>query len=632
MLRIRLCLTLIACLVAAVPSPGGTQDLETLAAEAPSAEMYPDDEGVVLYEEIALTLHRDGRVERYTRHVRKYFTPYEIDSYSDPRIPFDSARQSLQILNWRTVMPSGTLVEKKDRSFNRVTPDEVGGAPDYATVQEMVSTHLGMEEGAVVEREYVVLDDIPGDGRMSGIEFLQSRLPVLEKVVRITIPDRTELRFEVVGGTAEYRKGETGGSLTHVWRVENQPGIFPEAVAGMERDALPHLVYSTLGGWEDLAEEWGSRIAECAAPTDELSEELDRILRASEDPTDRTRAIHQAICDEVRSVRYSFPLLGTVCRPAGIVYETGYGHRLDKAVLLLACLREAGLDAEPVLVSDSFRFAEDVPAVEQVPEVWVLAWGGERPIWMDPLHSLSSRAYKDLEGRRYLRLSSGGRPDAIPHRSSAENGCFAKIVADMTANGALEGEVRVRLTGVFSPFFEVSGTGDETKDFVEAIAAEFFDGAEVESYNLRELTHEQVALGFRFRTDGGEENGDPITLSLPGFAGFPEMAGFHGVRKERSVPLVLDGAFVAETRAEIDLWEGAEVGRLPESISGEASFGSYTVRCREEGRTVQFEKRMEILRSGIEPEEYTQLREWVLWDRNPTRATLVIGGGTESVP
>ena len=107
------------------------------------------------------------------------------------------------------------------------------------------------------------------------------------------------------------------------------------------------------------------------------------------------------------------------------------------------------------------------------------------------------------------------------------------------------------------------------------------------------------------------------------------MAGFHEIRKKRSVPLMLGGAFVAETRAEIDLWEGAEVRRLPESISGEAPFGSYAVRCRDDGRTVQFEKRMEIRSSGIEPGEYPQFREWVLWDRNPTRATLVVKGGGE---
>jgi len=629
MQRICLVSALVVCFVAVLHSTVRAQDLERLAAEAPPAEAYPGEDGIVLYEEVALTLHADGTVERYTRHIRKYFTAHEIGSYADPRIPFDSATQSLEILNWRTVMRSGTVVEKKDRSFNPVTPDELGRAPDYTSVLEMVSTHLGMEEDAVVEREYVIRDKMPGDGVLSGVEFLRSRLPVLEKVVRITIPDHTTLRYKVLGGTAEHRKGETGGSTTHVWRVEDQPGIPPEAIRGMERDGLPHLVYSTLTGWNDLAETWSGRIAECAVPTDALGEEVDRVVRKTGDLPERVRAIHQAVCDEVRSVDYAFGLLGTKCRPAEVVYETGYGHRLDKAVLLLACLREAGVEAEPVLVSNAYRFAEDVPAVEQVPEVWVVAWGGGGAIWMDPLHPLSARSLKNLEGRSFLRLSSDGGLDAVPRRSPDENGCFARVVVTLGPDGALEGDARVRLTGLLSPFYEMSGTGDDAQDFAEALVSGLFGGVDVENYNLRELTEERVVLGFRFRKEAEEETPDPLILDLPGFAGLPEFAGFQAIKTERPVALSLVGAFVAEICVDVDLWGGAEVRRLPESFSGEAPFGTYAVRCREDGRTIQFEKRMEIRRSRIEPGEYPVFREWILRDRNPARATLVVGGGEE---
>ncbi len=610
------------CLLILGTSLSDAQDLQTFAAGAPSVRDYPDTDGVVLHEEIAWTLHPDGRIDRYTRHIRKYLTPHEVDEYSDPRITFDSATQTLEILSWQTAVASGRLVEKKDRAFNQVTPDAVGRAPDYATIQEMVSSHLGMEEGAVVEREYVIRDRADRGEGLSGIEFFGSRLPVVEKIIRITVPSGTDLRFEAVGDAPSYERDEHGAMVTHVWRVENIPGVSARSVEGSERDCLSWLVFSTLGSWEELAEIWNGRIRSCAGLTDRLRDELEEIVEDAQDDTEKTRLVHDAVCSSVRTIHYAFPLLGTRCRPAGVVYGTGYGHRLDKAVLLLAWLGAAGIDAEPVLVSSSLRFSKKVVAIQQVPHLWVVAWTDHRPIWMDPCQSLAAASYRDLAGRAFVRVASGGGLDTVPEGGVGENVSALKITGKVSEDGCMEGQVRLRLTGIFSPYHGVSGAGDEAKDFVEQLASGIFGGVEVETYNFRELTDEVVAVGFGFRKEAGE---DGISrLVLPGTAEPIEIAGFEGVAEERRTALLLPGSFSVRVEVNLELWEGAKIQKLPQPFDLEAPFGSCSVRCEESEGFIRFFKQMEMSRRRIEPDEYPQFRTMVLQDRNEARRTVVL--------
>jgi hypothetical protein len=623
MQRLSMTMVLGACLAILGTSVCTAQDLQTFAAEAPSARDYTDEDAVILHETIEWTLHEDGRVDHYTRHIRKYFTAYEVDGHSDPRIPFDQDTQALEILSWRTVMASGQLVEKKDRSFNQVTPDAVRLTPDYTSAQEMVSTQLGMEPGAVVEREYVIKDlNDRGEG-LSGIEFFQTRLPIMEKVVKITVPLGVDLRFQAMAGAPRSRRDERETSATYTWRIENMPAVAPRSVRGIEEECLPHVVFSSIQSWDALAEDWNGRIEDCTQITDRLRADLEEIIRDAQDDADEVRLIHEALCDRVRGVDYVFPLVGSQCRPAEVVYETAYGHRLDRAVLLLAWLREAGIEAEPVLVASSSSFSDQVPAIEQTPEVWVVAWTDHQPIWMDPLRSLESASYKDLGGRTFVRIASGGGLDAVPDRGVEENTSRVKVTGRIHDDGSISGEARIKLSGLLSPYYEVSGIADESKDFVDGLAAHLFDGVDVETYNFRELTDDVVALGFKFKKDAGDNPLSRIVLPETGYN--PDVPGMEPVATDREKPLILDGVFSATVDVDLELWDGAEIQRLPDAVNLEAPFGFYKVSCGQEKNTIRYKKRVEINRRRIEPEEYPRLREILLRDRNEVHRTVVLG-------
>ena len=84
--------------------------------------------------------------------------------------------------------------------------------------------------------------------------------------------------------------------------------------------------------------------------------------------------------------------------------------------------------------------------------------------------------------------------------------------------------------------------------------------------------------------------------------------------------------FKSDVEVDIELWDLAEIRRLPGKISLNASFGAYLQQVVEEEGMVRYRKGLEINRRRVEAGEYPQLREMILRERNENHRILVIGG------
>ena len=72
----------------------GPQTEELLDLDVTTAK-YPDEDRVVLYQGIDLTMDDDGRLTRRVRTVSRLLTDLAIEHYGDERVAFDTTRQEL---------------------------------------------------------------------------------------------------------------------------------------------------------------------------------------------------------------------------------------------------------------------------------------------------------------------------------------------------------------------------------------------------------------------------------------------------------------------------------------------------------------------------------------------------------
>ena len=181
------------------------------------------------------------------------------------------------------------------------------------------------------------------------------------------------------------------GTITEWWSVKGEtPRFFAEPHMPPAYDCTARLLLSTAPDWESLSR-WYARLCapHLAATNDAMRAKVDELLRAAQGepanageaglepanlltraerpPRAQREAAIRALFDFVsREVRYMGAMAeseapGYEPHDVSLTFDNRYGVCRDKAALLVAMLRMAGIDAWPVLINVGPRKDPDVP-------------------------------------------------------------------------------------------------------------------------------------------------------------------------------------------------------------------------------------------------------------------------------
>ena len=163
MSRLRILGLTLLLLTLALPA-GAAQDIDIqkLIAAAPGADDFPTADVITLAERIDIEVDAEGLRTYRVHQVRRILTNWAMRRVTDPRVGWDSSRQTLEITTCRTYQEGGAVVDSPANALNEVTPDAVGRCAEFLDLREMVISHVGLEPGCVTELEYVLRDLEPG--------------------------------------------------------------------------------------------------------------------------------------------------------------------------------------------------------------------------------------------------------------------------------------------------------------------------------------------------------------------------------------------------------------------------------------------------------------------------------------
>lgn len=241
-----------------------------------------------------------------------------------------------------------------------------------------------------------------------------ARTPVSRVEMRAAWDTTTPLRWhasEEVKGIREVRKG-TQREL--VWVAENveipqQPQDVPSRYW-----RFPHVEFTTYSSWNDVSRALAPLYAAAATlkPDSALKHEARAIAGKSADPVARIEATLRLVQDRVRYVFLGMGDGNVNPTPADLTWERRFGDCKGKTALLIALLRENGIEAEPVLVTTygGDAVAGRLPAMSTFDHVIVRARAGGATFWLDGAGSGSWRR-SDLATPNYhwgLPITSEG--------------------------------------------------------------------------------------------------------------------------------------------------------------------------------------------------------------------------------
>lgn len=340
---------------------GARKTLAESAAEVqeePAAEPEPDY--YVESDESRLRLNEDGSWE-LERSVCQHILTYKgVKDRSELHFRFNPAWESIEIIS-AEVENDGIVQKVSQPEINLMDAPWAASSPRYPASRELVVSFPGVRFGSIIRFRY--REKSAGRGFFRRNEVFQSVVPIGEKVLTLEVPRHLALIWKYYpAGSLKgekavadegispvlYEREKDDTFIRHTWRVENQKALRREPLE-LPGYAVCPMVCLTIGKWKDYADTLKETFLARAFEAENVTEDIQAL-------NDGEGIALQDILDclehQLRRSAFPYTELPLGCfSPADLVWQDGYGHNADRALLYYAALRAAGFRPEIVLVA-----------------------------------------------------------------------------------------------------------------------------------------------------------------------------------------------------------------------------------------------------------------------------------------
>ena len=368
---------------------------------------------------------------------------------------------------------------------------------------------------------------------------------------------------------------------------------------------------STFASWQDIGA-WYDRLT--AGRRDVTPAITDKVhaLTANVSGFDATvRALARFMQTNIRYVAVEIGVGGYQPHPAADVFRYDYGDCKDKATLLSAMLSVANIRSDYVLINTSHgviqpgapttAFDHAILAIDLPPDApasyrsVITAPDGKRYLLFDPTDSYTpvGELNESLQGN-YGLLVAGGKGELVqlpllPPAATLLNreGTFA-----LAADGTLTGDVTERRTGHYAWLrrneMMDSDDADRTR-IMENYLNTFLTGMTLQQSSMDHLADLGQPLVFRYKitAPGYGQNSGSMLIVRPRVIGDKYLSIAW---KNRKYPVDLGGTSDETDTFDIAIPAGYKVDDVPDPMSIDIGFASYTSKVEVIGSTLHYHR------------------------------------------
>jgi hypothetical protein len=643
----------------------GDHDIGALMAEAREQHDLSRMDAVLLLEDLSIEILDEGDYRTTVHRIAWIGTELGLDTYGDLRVPYRSDRAELEVHTLRL-------------------PGALSHADDYTALREMMLLHDGVEIPCIVETRYSItqrgVSALGGEDPRTqepslssltmrshdGLWIFQKADPAVRAIFRLTAPRGMPILHTSRNGapdpdgSAPNPSSTLLGQRTLVWKMENLDRIARPLTDDLLAH-VPHVVWSAWKSWDEIGNVITTTFERaCDASLQALRDSLTAAIEREPDARARAEAVAAFVNKWTRHVSYDDDHWAFEPRSASRVWETAYGHTLDRAVLAAVLFREAGLAARPIFRA---RTRGDIDA-----GIPALAWFDDMRLEITtpghpnadastaevPYHAIYhpdnsslSEAPADLAGRTVW--IPGEEPRLLP---GPDAGSMVVILTlEPGEDGAWTGTGYLRASGGLAPYDEMIGLGCEAKDHLATVAGAI-EGAEVGEHSVTALEPDLVIAGFSlsWTEDEPDDHGRVrLTFGDPGSGVIARLPGdVHLYDERRDSPITL--AHPMTQRLELRLKLGDQ--ELADEASGdhestdetpgnpetgdrkltyapaesmqETAVGRHRVSIERKGKWLHLVREIEIASTVISPDEWPELRALLLEEASQRNRTILL--------
>ncbi|MEI8289195.1 MAG: DUF3857 domain-containing protein [Verrucomicrobiota bacterium] len=342
------------------------------AAAGVTPEKYPDSDTATIEGKMVRAYRADGTGESQDETFVKALTEKGKRSVRVLALSYTLPYSTVEVVKLEVMKPDGTVVpvDVAANSKDSIDDGQMGMNifdPNNHVVQvNLPSVEIGdivhsitrqNTRRAIIPGTFAEENVFEGTGHIRHLAY-EIRAPAELPLKRI------RLRDEIPGTISHLATTNADGAVTHHWEIANVPRMFEEPGMPPGSMVLQRIMVSTLPDWEAVSKwYWELSKPHLDATTPEMIKTNALLTAGAKTDLDKIKAVFYHVS---KNIRY-MGLTPEKDRPGfephdvRLTFEKNYGVCRDKAALLVAMLREAGLNAYPVLINVGTKRDAEVP-------------------------------------------------------------------------------------------------------------------------------------------------------------------------------------------------------------------------------------------------------------------------------
>jgi tetratricopeptide (TPR) repeat protein len=592
--------------------------LASLLAEAQSLD---DEDAVILAELTHVRVQSSGLSSRFEQLVVKVASARGVEAYRTIPITWSPDRQEVRVVKARITKPDGSIIESYSEQDRTVEP----WAGMYFDTRSRSLTFPALAVGDVLEVQWR-LDDTAIDNLLSDywgdVEAVQSVYPKRHFRLVVDMPSARTLFWNEKGAPAGLKASTASADGRTVYRFEatQVPRLVPEPQMPGWAEVAGVLHLSTYQSWEQVGRYYHGLVRDQLVATEELKRTVDSVLKGVDraDAAKVVAALYGFVVSQVRYVGLEFGIHGYQPYKVDRVLARRFGDCKDKASLMHAMLKVAGVDSRLVLLRTRDRGVLSAEVASLAAFNHAILYVPKLDLFLDgtaEFHGSRELPSSDRVANVLVVEPEGpSRFFTTLEASPSDNTTTVTMDVTLKLDGSATAKGSLVAVGQGAPELRRSyETGATRQAIFEQQWAQSFPGVKATELKVSDPKALEVPATVNFSMAMPRyAEAQPQSLRFYPFGASRTYTQAMAPLAERRFDAVFSSVFESRLQYTYALPAGWGVAELPADTVERSAFGSLTITVRRAGEKLVVDGTLVMSSARISAKEYPAFRAWLM--------------------
>jgi transglutaminase-like putative cysteine protease len=595
-------------------------DISNIIAASPPQGQYPQAGAfILLADEKIMITQKDTQVSQM-HYLIKILNERGKENFSETHIDYDSTYEKVELGYARTIKPDGTVTEVGTKYIRDVS--KYLNFPLYSNARVFIISFPEVTEGAVIEYKLKIYRNELINKKDFVLSYpVQDTEPIITAKFVLDVPQERTVNIKILnerynnfGAVVKPTQENKGGRLIYSWHFKNIPQIIPESNMPPPAEINPTIFISSFSSWEQIYDWWWALAKDKIKPTAEIKQKVRQLTANQPSSEAKARAIYNFCAKEIRYVAVEYGQAGYEPHQAEDIFKNKYGDCKDQAILLVTMLKEAGFSSWPVLISTKsyYNLNPDFPSLLFNHCIAAVSLKG-KTLFLDPTAETCS--FGDLPGpdqKRQVLVFKENSYDIknTPLYPAGHNLIKQTLRIKINSDEQIQAQKNIFTQGLYEQFqrYWLLYTPPELiRDKLNEAIQQVSIGARLENYKIENLDNLNKSVVLEYRFYGPEYFTSAGKLRI-----LPQLSDLDTsvvAKDKRRYPLDFGILDAKESAVKIEIPPHFGIRYIPESITEENPWLSFSAEYIRKNNTIQFHQKTELKSDTISQQEYPEFKK-----------------------